>query len=186
MSIEKSEFKKAVLSDVGADVEDMLESLQAQTAEHRGAKKALRETGLKFAAIAKAIDDELENGKLGEFVGEPLKVAEYAKRQVQRCVEALLSASAHEGNLELSSLGAITAAKAVMTRVTKKIELETAKAEALAKAEEAVAAQRVAGEHPGSGLAQQRKIEAQAPLTGGAERKLAKKAAKPRSGTRSK
>lgn len=167
MSLEKTEFKKAVLNDVGADVDDMLEAAQAQVAEHRGAKKALRETGLKFGAIAKAVDDDLKEGVLD--LESPLQVAEYAKKQVQRCVEALLSASAHEGNLELSALGAVTATKVIIERVKKKVDAETKKAEALVAAETAgaEATARPLGAAPAPSVAAMRKAEEAKPVPKG-------------------
>jgi hypothetical protein len=166
MSIDKSELKKAVLLDVGADVEDMMEGAQAQLAEHRGSKRALRETALKLGAIAKAINDELDAGKLDDYVGETLKIAEYAKRQVQRCVEALLTASKHEENCELAATGAVGAVKAMMARVGKKMADEDRKISAVAAVETASASgeivTRPAGVRPALGIAAQRKAEAAA------------------------
>lgn len=162
MSLEKSELKKAVLNDVGADVEDMLESAQAQLAEHRGAKRSLRETAIKLGAVSKAIDDELDQGKLDAIGPEPLKLAAYAKQQVQRCIETLLGASKHEENLELASQGAISVTKAMMARVLKKVELETTKQQALAAtdSEEAVSQRdRATGQRPAPSIAAQRKAE---------------------------
>lgn len=161
MGVEKGEIKKGTLEEVGIKLDDMLESAQRQHYAHIGAKQALTQCAKQISTLAKQVDGEIDAGEYD------LQVATHVKKYIGRAQMAAEGAGRQQGNQELVSSGKIEALQAAVKAIQKQHALEDAKIQALREAEQAALSdvpltqseRRVAGQHPGPSLAQQRKAE---------------------------
>jgi hypothetical protein len=131
MAIDKSELKKSVFNDLGADIEDLCDGAKISQAEYRGAKKALRVQAKKLESVLEFVNKELDEGKFKAEEFTELYVADKCKLYVQRCIDALESAWRHHENLEISASGGVVALGGVVTTIKKKMDAEQKKIEDL-------------------------------------------------------
>ena len=140
MGLEKTEIKRHIFNDVGADVEDLLDGASAQKHEHMGAAKALRAQAINTQAMVKLVDDDLEAGKLKGL--SELEIAKYAKLQYQRAVDGLSNAAQREANAVLVTQGGMSALKSVVGMIEKKMKGNEARKESILRAEKEQAAKK--------------------------------------------
>lgn len=126
MSLEKSEFKQAVLTEVGVKVEQFLDECEKRVQQAHGAKAALQLQAKNTLLIANAIDKELAEEDLGTI--------KLVKDWVMKTYHALNSAAQHATNLELQIQGEVAAQKQVHDMLQKQVEFERNKIEEHLKA----------------------------------------------------
>ena len=89
MNPAKAEVKILTTREIGNNVEDMCEAAEKAVHEYKGAEDGIKQSAKALTTLHAHIDKDIEEGKLDEVVGEPLKVAEYAKKYVTRCMGLL-------------------------------------------------------------------------------------------------
>lgn len=190
--IEKVEAKKALFHSLGCDADDWLDGAKKQAAGCEGAKQAVRKAAKDVQALAEVITKDLDEGKL-EGKG-PLEVAEYAKLQVTRAVNSLLTVSQHYENLQLSALGEIAAYEKMVGHFKKLHDSEETRVAQIKQALVSGALQveedgslsqrevstRTSGVRPATSIAAQRKAEEAATKSNGKAQKTSKAPKKPR------
>jgi len=85
----KSQVKILTAEALGRDIEKMIEGAHKKVFLQQGAKEGLELGSSKVSELLSHIDKDLEKGIIGEIESEPLKIAEYVKRYIQRCVGIL-------------------------------------------------------------------------------------------------
>jgi len=173
MNPAKSELKMSVLSDVGVRMDDKLDEAHRRVATHGGAKQALRVLSKGIAGLAELVDKALDDGDIPD---EPLKVAEFAKKMIERASIMAATAGQHQENLEITASGAVQAYDDVVKMLKKDVDSEVAKAMSFREAVESGeiviedgvgpvsqnGRSRPTGVKPGMSISQQRKAEAAA------------------------
>lgn len=89
MNPAKSHVKTIVTEELGRHIEEMCEKASERVHVHSGGKEAFKLGAQRVGELAEHIDKDIQEGVIDEFVGEPLKVASYAKRYLKRAVGAL-------------------------------------------------------------------------------------------------
>jgi len=89
MNPAKTQIKSVVAEEFGRHIEEMGDKARAQVHGHKGGKDAFILAAQRVGQLAAHIDKDLKEGVIDEYVGEPLKVATYAKRYLKRAVGAL-------------------------------------------------------------------------------------------------
>jgi len=89
MNPAKAQIKTIMAEEFGRHIEEMGDKARAQVHGHRGGKDAFILAAQRVGQLAAHIDKDLEEGVIDEYVGEPLKVAAYAKRYLKRAVGAI-------------------------------------------------------------------------------------------------
>lgn len=162
MNPAKSQLKMLVAEELGRDYEKQAEATHEKMCEHRGGKAAFVHVAGKIGELGAHIDKDLEEGRIEEIVGEPLKVAAYAKQYIKRCIgvcdnlatAAEVAIHRHTGK----EIGLMDAAK----RALKMRDEESNKLDAYQKALEEGGGNDVDGRalgHPGPTLKSQRLAE---------------------------
>jgi hypothetical protein len=105
----KAEVKILTAESIGRKMEEMQEESLKQQRLQQGAKEALEFAAKRTSELAAHVDKDLQEGKLDDIIGEPLKVADYAKQYIRRCVGALDNLATQA---EVARLGAIGRHKA--------------------------------------------------------------------------
>lgn len=157
--MDKSEFKAAVISELGVKVEDMAEAAKLDVAKHEGAKEALVLAVRKLSELLQHVDKDLDEGLLAE-AGEPLIVAKFIKKYLTRAAAVLESGVVSSENQRLVSQGRHQALQTVVTNMSKVRDQELEKGkqrQALAEGEETRG--RPVGAHPGLSIKEQRQLE---------------------------
>ena len=157
MSATKTELKILMLHEQGVRVDDMLEAAYRRQAAHDGAKQALRTVAKNVASLATNVDQDLQSGKVA--VDDPLKVAEYAKKMIERAATMLMGAAQHQENCQLSAAGEISAYTSLVASLKKEMTSEQAKLDAQNQPQASSNGRHVTGTHPGNGIAAQRRAE---------------------------
>ena len=157
--MDKSEFKAAVVNELGVKIEDMAEAAKLDVARNEGAKEALLVASKKVLDLAAHVDKDLDEGLLSE-AGEPLVVAQLIKKYLTRAATVLESGSVSAENHKLIAQGRLQALELVVGNLGKirDAELEKSKQrQALDAGEEVIG--RPVGTHPGMTIKQQRQLE---------------------------
>jgi hypothetical protein len=157
--VDKSEFKAAVVSELGVKVEDMAEAAKLDVARNEGAKEALLIASKKVMELTVHVDKDLDEGLFSE-AGEPLVVARLIKKYLSRAATVLESGSVSAENHCLIAQGRLQALQLVVTNMGKirDAELEKSKQRQALDVGE-VATGRPVGTHPGLAIKEQRQLE---------------------------
>lgn len=182
MSLVKSEIKCMTIHEMGVLAEGTLEQAKKDYHLAQGANVGLVQTIKKVEALAKHVDQDLDEGKLD--VTSPLEVAKHIKVYLQRAVAVLQSSAMTFEQRTLMAQGAVSAFERHVA-ATKKIydnELQKIKAVQSAETEEQETPQNsngrsshVVGVRPGMTVKQRRMVAAQNRLTGETSPKPKKK-----------
>lgn len=89
MNPTKTKFKIDMAEDFGRKFEGMEEEAERSFYRQEGARDALKAAAQPIGQLMANIDDEVKEGALKEIAGEPLKVAEYAKRWLKRALGSI-------------------------------------------------------------------------------------------------
>jgi len=89
MNPAKAHVKAIVAEEFGRHIEEMSEKAVERVHVHNGAVEAFRLGAKRAGELGEHIDKDVKEGIIDEFVGEPLKVAAYAKKYLKRAVGAL-------------------------------------------------------------------------------------------------
>lgn len=89
MSPEKAKIKAIVAEELGRDIEELANLAHDKVFKHQGGKDAFELGAAKVSGLAAHVDKDLEMGVIAEVEGEPLKIANYVKRYIKRCVGVL-------------------------------------------------------------------------------------------------
>jgi hypothetical protein len=157
--VDKSEFKAAVISELGVKVEDMAEAAKLDVAKNEGAKEALILAVRKLSELTQHVDKDLDEGLLSE-AGEPLLVAGLIKKYLVRAAAVIESGVVSSENHRLLAQGRQQALQTVVTNMSKVRDQELEKGrqrQALDVGEEVRG--RPVGAHPGLTIKEQRKLE---------------------------
>ena len=160
----------SVLNDVGVRMDDKLDDAHRRLAAHGGAKLALRSLSKGISGLAEQVKKDMDSGDLPD---DPLKVAEYVNRMIERAAVMAASAAQHQENLEITATGSVQAFEEVVKLIKKDVDAEAEKMRRLAEAiqsgeiiiEDDVGPVsqsdmgRPTGVKPGMSIAQQRKAE---------------------------
>lgn len=88
MNPAKTKFKIDMAEEFGRKFEGMEEEAERSFYRQEGARDALKAAAPQISALMAHIDEEAKEGVLAEF-GEPLKVAAYAKKWLQRAIGSI-------------------------------------------------------------------------------------------------
>jgi hypothetical protein len=137
MGIEKSELKKAILTDMGIKADDRLDSLTAELHRTEGAAKALKTAseGMERDVFARLRRD-LDEGKI-----EP-EHAKQVDRYIHTCLNMLRHLAQQSGKLVPVMRGRREEAEEAVKRIKRDVDEEEAKIRAVELAEAAGTVQR--------------------------------------------
>lgn len=82
----KSEVKILTAESIGRKMEEFVAAARKKQQRQQGAKEGFEHASKQMEGIMDHVDKDVENGVVDELVGEPLRIANYAKRYIQRCV----------------------------------------------------------------------------------------------------
>lgn len=167
MNPAKSNMKALLAEEFGRHVEKMGEKVHDQIHAHKGGKEAFVLGAQRVGKLAAHIDKDIEEGVIDEFIGEPLKVAAYAKRYLKRAVGALDNLATAAEIAVYKAEGREIGLKDANDYINGQWKEEMAKLDALKKAIESGEDVRVDGGpaprgldgHPGPSLKTQRQAE---------------------------
>lgn len=86
MNIQKSEVKIALTKEFGKQLDEKKKAAVKEQHAMAGELRALKVAAKKVSDLMTHVDKDLKEGKINEFLGEPMLVAKYAKRQYQHAV----------------------------------------------------------------------------------------------------
>ena len=89
MNPAKTHIKTIMAEEFGRHIEEMGDKALTRVHSHKGGKDAFVMAAQRVGQLGEHIDKDLAEGVIDEYVGEPLKVAAYAKRYLKRAVGAL-------------------------------------------------------------------------------------------------
>lgn len=140
-NVQKSEIKILTANNIGAGLEDLLESAKRNEQQAIGAKMALSDALNKVSAISAVLRKDIEDGAITEEHYSDLHgVERLIKRYIGRCVgvvDNLATASIASTSLAAGRVSALTKAMDIPKRV---IEEESRKAKAIVESIEAIKA----------------------------------------------
>jgi len=173
--MDKSEIRKSIFHSSGCDADDWLEGAKRSGYAFEGARKALKKAAQESLSIALVVKKDLEEGKLDGM--DASAVADYAILQVTRAHDSLIVGSQHYENRQLATQGETAAYERIVKHFKALHDREEAKIQSRLEAEETGdvvlgedgepvkqagrAGGRVTGVRPASGLAAQRRAEAE-------------------------
>lgn len=142
----KSEVKIFATRELGADVEDKYEAAQKTCSEFVGAEEALKHCAKTLTSLHTHIDKDIEEGKVDDYLDGPLKVAEYAKLYVTRCIGLVENLVTRAEFSKFRSQGRADGLKAAVDILKKAHDQEEAKLRGYLAAVEAAQAAEESGE----------------------------------------
>lgn len=168
MNPAKAQIKTIVAEEFGRHIEKMGEKAGEKVLAHKGGKEAFELGAKRVGELAEHIDKDIEEGVINEFVGEPLKVAAYAKRYLKRAMGALDNLATAAQIAIYKTEGQQIGLNDANTYINKQWQEEKAKLEALQKGIEDGSIRPDDGPpprgpdgHPGPSLKSQRQAEAE-------------------------
>ena len=180
MNPAKSEIKILTTREIGADVEDKYEAAEKQVSEFKGAEEGLKQSARALASLHAHIDKDLDEGVVDKVLNEPLKVAEYAKKYVTRCMGLIENMGTRAEFNKYRAQGKAEGLKTAVDTLKKVHDAEAQKLQRYVEALEAAKAAEENGEEvelPGRPVQAKREPSGR-PVDGLAERRAAGKAAK--------
>jgi len=165
----KSEVKILTAEEIGRKMEEMAEGAQKAAHLQQGAKDGLKHAAAKVGDLMAHIDKDVEEGIIDALKGDPLAIAKYAKRCLQKCIgviDNLATTAEVVGHRQEGRRKGLEEAAKYANEIWKE---EKAKLESLAKMLEAgnvegdsdIDLRRVPTGHPGPTLKSQRLAEDQ-------------------------
>ena len=133
MSIQKSELQAAMANNIGASIEDRLESIQNEIQQYDGAHQALGQAMKSLNSLFQHVDKDVEDGKY-EGKDGPLEIAAVAKDYIKKAigmVDNLATSSKIQG---IRARGKAEGVQAAMDVVKKVKDHAEAKVQAAMKA----------------------------------------------------
>jgi hypothetical protein len=87
----KAEIKMATAHQIGAKLDDQLETANSEVQRYEGAKEALKQAVKALEGLMSHVDKDVDEGKYNELAGElgPLKIAELVKLYIQRSMSSV-------------------------------------------------------------------------------------------------
>lgn len=183
MSLDKSEVRIGVATEIGVALDDALEAAHGETKFFEGGNSALVQAARQVQGLARLVDDDVD-GKSGTNEIPDLATASLLKKYITRAVAILESGAKAADNSRLIAEGKKRALEAAVSGVKKRVDTEKLRmeqarvmAEAILKeAQEAKGTERAAGTHPGSSVKARRQAEEiAAEAAGPSSRKRGKK-----------
>lgn len=130
----KGELKASVISEIGSDVEDMLEAAQLDEAGQVRSARSLQDISQKILKLSEEATKDLDAGGFSNL--EPLEVLAIVKKYIVRCSTLVELKSRETFNNSIVCRGRVQALKIVVNNLQKKRELELKKASARKEREE--------------------------------------------------
>ena len=133
MSIQKSELQAAMANNIGASIEDRLESVQNEIQQYDGAHQALAQAMKSLEGLFKHVDQDVDEGKYADLEG-PLQIAGAVKNYIKKAiglVDNLATSSKIQG---IRARGKAEGVQDAMTIVKKVREQAEAKVRAAMRA----------------------------------------------------
>lgn len=147
--MDKSEFKAAVISEIGGDIEDMLEAAERDEAGQTRANQVLLGVSKQILDLAQHVDKDLEAGAFNKIGGEPLLLVGAIKKYITRASGVVDTAAMQAAQTRLTCQGRIQALKVVVTNLGRKRDSELDKARRRREYEESLAKEEpVEGDEP--------------------------------------
>lgn len=128
MNLEKADIKIAVSCDLGARVEDSMESAKAEVLRQEGSTSALLQAAKACEVLGTHVDKDVDEGKFD------LECATHVKRYLERATNALRNLSAHAEQGRVLALGKVNALETTVKIIAKYRDEESAKASAMREA----------------------------------------------------
>lgn len=128
MGLDKAELKTAVLSNIGAHVELLIEVAERKTAQAAGAKAALAKHAKDLESLQRHADSELEKSI------PDLESLKLVKTYIGRAIAATQNAARHYENLEQLAVGERQGHERMHDYLIKQVSEEKKKAQALVEA----------------------------------------------------
>lgn len=162
MSILKSQIKIGTVSELGAQLDDLLEKAEKEPLKCEGYSLCLKEFETGLTSIFSRVDTERDEGQFDAF-GNPLEVAGLVKKFLTRVHASIEGLKAHNEKVRLVQEGRVLGLRQAVEIAKKMHDSEQLKMAALAKAvEEGVITveedpkKRPVGKHPGPSLKSRR------------------------------
>jgi hypothetical protein len=155
--MDKSQFKAAVIGQIGVKTEEMLEAAKLDEARNAGSHIALFGAVKKINELAANVDKDVEEGLFNDL-GEPLQIAAAIKKYITRASGAVESLAVSAATAQTICQGRIQAMELMVKNLKREHDAEMGKFEArqLAEAGEAEPVEpgdrprgRTSGVHPG-------------------------------------
>jgi len=167
--MDKGEVKAGAIYELGNKFDDMLTSAQREVDKGTGATLALQEAVKKVAALAAAVDKDLDEGIFSKFE-DPMAVASLLKKQITRACSVLETGAISAENHRLIATGRFQAFHQMVENMKKlhdlellKVQAKRAQEAALARGEELPSRGKPVGTAPAPSIKQRRLAEESAP-----------------------
>jgi hypothetical protein len=170
-TIDKAEIKILTAIEIGATLEDMLESSQRHENMHAGAKDVLATAYKNIGQLEETLKQEIESGAINfDELKDPNKMQALVRKFIARAMNIVDNMKVNSQNAQIGAAGMVAAYKSAMGVSKKVMDVERGKMEAVKAAlEQQLAGQgeedldltgrpaaRVVGMHPGDPLADRR------------------------------